>query len=323
MARPSPRGRRWAIGATLLLLSLACIAHAAPYHAVIFVHGIVADASKFTEMDGWVKKLFPGIYTYRAEIGDGSHDSLFSSMEHQLELLHRELSTLPRGQVGDGVVVIAHSQGTLLSRAFIERFNDPPVRAFISLAGIHGGLYGTNFVNIPWVDSLVSQAAYTDYVQNTISFASFWKDPFHLEKYLERSTFLADINNERAVRNDTYRMHLASLERLVLTFGDLDEAVMPHESGHFEFYSPGEMTKVVPLEESQQYKEDWLGLRTLTESGRVSRFERPYHHNDWTTGDKGRAFFDEVIVPVLNGTVPHAPASVPLSRMIGNPVHRH
>lgn len=43
------------------------------------------------------------------------------------------------------------------------------------------------------------------------------QDPYQLDSYLQRSAFLADINNEVAVRRHAaYRDNLASLQRLVL-----------------------------------------------------------------------------------------------------------
>jgi palmitoyl-protein thioesterase len=45
-------------------------------------------------------------------------------------------------RLAKGFNLIGHSQGGLISRAYIERYNDPPVHNFITWATPHGGQYG-------------------------------------------------------------------------------------------------------------------------------------------------------------------------------------
>ena len=54
--------------------------------------------------------------------------------------------------------------------------------------------------------------------------------------------------------------------------------VEPRESGHFEFYVPGQDKEILPLRESQLYLEDWIGLKALDESGRLHFLEHPGNH---------------------------------------------
>jgi len=103
--------------------------------------------------------------------------------------------------------LLCHSQGGLLCRAFIERYNDPPPFNFISWAGPQAGVYGVPQLNYlcpdyycPWLDeifSIIIENAYGDWIQNHVSFAAYWKDPFDNDSYLKHSHFIADINNER------------------------------------------------------------------------------------------------------------------------------
>ena len=48
------------------------------------------------------------------------------------------------------------------------------------------------------------------------SFFQYWHDPIHNDEYLEKSQFIADINNERSMKNETYKENLVKLENLVL-----------------------------------------------------------------------------------------------------------
>lgn len=48
--------------------------------------------------------------------------------------------------------------------------------------------------------------------------------------YLNKSRFLADINNELKVKNQTYKANLRKLEKLVLVMFDEERSVVPKES---------------------------------------------------------------------------------------------
>ena len=131
-----------------------------------------------------------------------------------------------------------------------------------------------HIVDLFWPDKLV---------QETISFAGYWKDPFNLEKYLEVSIFLADINNERAAKNATYRENLLSLNKMVMFYSTTDNIVKPAQSGWWSFYAPGQNKVVVPLQQSEQYTQDWLGLKTLDQQGKLVFLTTDCPHPDYPT----------------------------------------
>lgn len=45
------------------------------------------------------------------------------------------------------IVFAGYSQGGLITRAYIERYNDPPVYNYISWVGPHQGIYGDPLIN--------------------------------------------------------------------------------------------------------------------------------------------------------------------------------
>ena len=94
--------------------------------------------------------------------------------------------------------------------------------------------------------------------------AQYFRDPLQLDSYLEHSNFLADINNERALKNKTYKENLSRLERFVLYLFEDDITVVPKESGWFAEVND---TKVIELKDRNIYKEDWIGLKTLDQRG--------------------------------------------------------
>lgn len=54
-------------------------------------------------------------------------------------------------------------------------------------------------------------------MQDFLVQATYWHDPLHEDKYVEHSSFLADINNEKSI-NQTYIDNLMKLNRFVRIF---------------------------------------------------------------------------------------------------------
>lgn len=91
-------------------------------------------------------------------------------------------------------------------------------------------------------------------VQKMLVQATYWHDPLHEEEYKERSSFLADINNERSI-NATYVHNLQQLQNFVMVKFEQDSMVQPVESEWFGFYKPGQSKEVMSLQESPLYQE--------------------------------------------------------------------
>ena len=99
--------------------------------------------------------------------------------------------------------------------------------------------------------------------------AQYWHDPWNRETFISGSHFLADINNELEEKNSYYREALLNLTNLVLVKWSKDSVVIPSMSAHFGFYSPEQDDVILSLNQLSLYKEDWLGLRTLDQTGRL------------------------------------------------------
>ena len=57
---------------------------------------------------------------------------------------------------------------------------------------------------------------------------------------MEKSRFIAEINNEKEAKNASYAENLSQLENFVMIMHESDTMVEPKESEHFEFYMPGQ-----------------------------------------------------------------------------------
>jgi palmitoyl-protein thioesterase len=123
-----------------------------------------------------------------------------------------------------------------------------------------------------------------------------------VEKYMSRCRFLPDINNELPVINETYKANILKLNSFVMTYSDVDEIVEPGLSGWFMSYRPKSLI-VESWNQTRQFKEDLLGLRTLWEQGKIFRFISHIPHADSDHGPN-KEFLFQNIIPFFNNTLP-------------------
>ena len=93
------------------------------------------------------------------------------------------------------------------------------------------------------------------------------------------------------------------LLQVLLKFED-DDLIAPRDSCHFACAAPRSRQRVVPLEQSELYEQDWLGLRGLREAGRLHLLKKPGRHLAFN-----RSYFRSAIVAPF------------LSEEIGEEVH--
>ena len=174
-----------------------------------------------------------------------------------------------------GFNIIAHSQGTLLARAFVQRYDWPQVDTLVSWVGPQAGQFGVPTYEplLGYMNRLVSGLWYDKNLQSesgrTLSFSNYWRDPTKLDMYRANSGFLADINNERDVKNASYAERLARLSHFVLVYSTADTIIQPAISSWFGFYKDNSSEVLEPLAARKLYTEDWIGLKRLDTTGRL------------------------------------------------------
>jgi len=149
------------------------------------------------------------------------------------------------------------------------------------------------------VEALLALGAYDPIVQQTEIQAQYYHDPKDERGYLRWNVLMPDINNEKDQKNETYKQNMLSLNLLVLFKFTLDTVVVPRESEWFGYYSPHQNSVVIPMNETDGYLGDWIGLKTLDSLGKIVLGSSPFNHMKFTL-----AWFGEnVIVPYLNNTI--------------------
>lgn len=243
------------------------------YLPIVLVHGICADKFSMLPTQQYIYKYMPGTYVKNVQIGAGKITS-FWNMYSQVDWLRRVLQKDPK--LKNGCNIIAHSQGGLVARYFVERYNKPRVYNYISWGSPQCGVFGTpgkiddrfSWLNI--AELYFYRLAYSSLFQRYISFAGYWHDTLHLNNYLKKCEFLPELNNEvHHSYRPLFKKNICSLQNMVLMKSTREDIIEPAASCHFGFYKPGSISDIEAMSDSVGYQEDALGLRTLNESGRL------------------------------------------------------
>ncbi len=223
----------------------------------------------------------PGTYVYYIRLDeDPASDRTATFLGNLTEQIGQVCSDIATHEVlskAPAVNAIGFSQGGQFLRGLVERCGATiKVKNLVTFGSQHNGIakYQTcgdgDWLCKAYVGLLKSKT-WSSWVQGHLVPAQYFKatddatgEP--TDDYLENSNFLADINNERALKNVAYAKNLAALDNFVMYLFEDDTTVIPKESGWFA-YTNLTSGEVVGLRERDIYKEDWIGLKKLDDKG--------------------------------------------------------
>ncbi len=214
-------------------------------------------------------------------------------------------------KLSGGFNAVGFSQGNTVIRGYIHKYNNPPVKTFLSM---HGVLMGVNGLpqcpmSVPGVgvlcravDAIVSHAGvYSSFVQNRLAQANYYRDAENLGQYRTHGHFLPYINNEvQGHQNATYKKNFQSLDKLVLVMAEDDTMVHPKESEHFGYFKDGSRTQLVAMRDAPWYTEDWFGLKSLDQAKKIEFHSTPGNHLRFKKDPCHRIFHISFIISYHN-----------------------
>ncbi len=261
------------------------------YVPIVLVHGIMSDDYGMAPTEHYIRKhMGKDVYIKNIELGLGELTSL-TNVYHQAEYLRAAIQSDPK--LKDGFNFIAHSQGGLVSRYYLQKYNNPRVLTYISWGSPQQGIFGlpgTIDERFKWLDYMEEYAyhvLYSKAIQKLVGFAGYWHDTLHYEKYIRKACFLPYINNEIPHDDDAlFKKNICSLKNMVLVMSANEEVIEPKVSCHFGFYKQNSKEEIEDLIDSELYKQDKLGLKTLHESGRLQLRLADCTHSNFQEDEK-------------------------------------
>ena len=267
-------------------------------------HGM-GDACIYPGMHHFTKEIAAGTGDYAKclEVGNGSITSLTDNFMDQAEKACQKLLA-DENFDADEINVMGLSQGALLARYIVESC---PIKGKVrNLSSIGGPNMGV--IDIPHcfhgplckvINAVARDFVYTGIIQNIVGPAGYFRDTYHMDRYLNGSVFLPYLNNEETSSDyDTdeakaaRKANFSALNGVQLMMFTQDTMVYPKESEHFQQLDAN--GEVQALEDSDWYKNDSLGLKTLNEAGKVQFVSVDGDHLQFSTDD-----INNTIIPFL------------------------
>merc|ERR550539_1313918 len=129
--------------------------------------------------------------------------------------------------LANGFHAIGFSQGNSVIRGYIHKYNDPPVKTWLSVHGTVMGVAGFPNCNpdgllgpvCKLLAEFLGELAYAEFVQNMLFQADYFRDPhrYNDSAYIENSE-IAQWNNENPKNlNFTYKQNFVSIKRIQTT----------------------------------------------------------------------------------------------------------
>ncbi|OTB06464.1 hypothetical protein M426DRAFT_318877 [Hypoxylon sp. CI-4A] len=253
---------------------------------VVIWHGLGDNfaAEGLQSVGALVEKVNPGTLVYYIHLDESASNdrtaTFYGNVTEQIAKVCEDLASHPILSTAPAIDAVGFSQGGQFLRGYIERCNFPPVRSLVTFGSQHNGIVDYKACSAAdWLCkgamALLHTNTWTAWVQSRLVPAQYFRDPVDLDSYLESSNFLADINNERELKNETYAKNIASLENFVMYLFEDDTTVIPKETGWFEEVNGSEVT---PLRSRPIYTEDWIGLKALDKKGGLKFKTTPGEH---------------------------------------------
>lgn len=239
---------------------------ASNYRPVVIMHGMNSNERDYKRLVDSIKAKYPGIYVNSLPVYDDL-SSMLTHMDKQIAAVIKAIQN--DGNLSKGFNFYGESQGALLARAYVTVSNDPPVYNLVGMNGPQNGVGECPTIEIPVIKQLCGDLG-TDlqiYHWPACSFCSYWRGK-NKTTYLDNSMWLADVNNDRTV-NQTRRQNMISLNKYMATVALKDVIVQPAQSAWhtYWYWNDESRSKVMNLTETEGYKNDVLGLKTLNERG--------------------------------------------------------
>ena len=217
-------------------------------------------------------KLKTGYYARCIESGGGAVD-LSRSFEDQAKKACEIISS--DSNYDHDFILVSISQGGILARYIIEKCEmKGKVKRFISiggpLAGTHQLPHCLRGVACHILNSFADWFCYKGYVQKTFGPSGYFRVSNHLNNYLESKSVLLNVNNLGKDFDENAKRRFMELDNLILIQYKRDTMITPRQSAYFQELD--DKHNLVEMQDTEIYKKDLFGLKTLDEQGKITKY---------------------------------------------------
>jgi len=232
-----------------------------------------------------ISKHLNGTYVVNVPLAKGDEADMLASffmlLDAEVEAFRKYVQNDPH--LKDGFNAVGWSQGNLWLRGYVEKYNDPPIKNWISVNGPMVGVvgfprcnYGATICKL--LDSLAGDAVYGPELQDHLAQANYFRDPHRIPAYKKHCKYMPDMNNEKETTHPEYNANLMKTDNIVAVKALNDTMVWPKESEHFGFFADGSSTDLLLMKQTTWYQQDLFGLKTFDQAGRLHLVDAPGNH---------------------------------------------
>jgi len=171
------------------------------------------------------------------------------------------------------------SQGNAIIRGYIQKYNKPPVRNYLSIHGVDMGVSGFPNCNPAGIlksfcdalDEILGALAYNPTIQDILFQSNYFRDPMKMtaDDYIKYSQ-IAQWNNENpATVNATLKTNFIAVKSYNMIKALKDTMVFPNEGEWWGEFKPGQFKDVLTMTQTPLYSGDNFGLKTVDSDKKI------------------------------------------------------
>merc|ERR1719499_1084860 len=249
---------------------------------LVFMHGMGdscfnSGMKQITELAG--KHM--GVYSVCIPTGNNrasdTTNGFFMTMDKNVDEYAKRVRADPK--LANGFHAVGFSQGNSVVRGFIHKYNDPPVKTWLSVHGTVMGVAGFPNCNpdgllgpvCKLLAEFLGELAYAEFVQNMLFQADYFRDPkrYTDSSYIKNSQ-IAQWNQENPNnQNFTYKQNFVSVKKFAMIKAEKDTMVFPNEAEWWGEFESGSLKSVLSMKDTPLYKNDAFGLKSVDEAGKI------------------------------------------------------
>lgn len=222
-----------------------------------------------------------GVYSSCVPTGNSqaadTMNGFFMTMNKNVDVWAEKIRADPK--LANGFHAVGFSQGNSVIRGYIHKYNDPPVKTWLSVHGTVMGVAGFPNCNpsgllgpvCKLLAEFLGDLAYAEFVQNMLFQADYFRDPkrYTDSSYIKNSQ-IAQWNQENPNnQNFTYKQNFVTVKKFAMIKAMRDTMVFPNEAEWWGEFEAGSLKNVLKMKDTPLYKNDAFGLKTADDAGKI------------------------------------------------------